>query len=251
MQSQANLLQLVKYPFLVARFWLDAFFVPSAHQFYAGGRMGIGPSESFGFWYWLNLCVVIILLFNAARCAVLQLKNPENDALRIVTLVAMLAFGYAALFAAGRVAENGPEFALHTGLYVAYPFSVFVVLILGVFLRFEPIYRFRLLTVVSSIVSIVFIGLMQWYPLASVDDRMRIHYANDNALYRSVLSSVAAAPNPYTFTFSFKEPCSTNRVLPWLWNETIAEATFPRWYRAKGGEVTLKCPVADPELRPQ
>lgn len=246
MGSHAGLLQLIEYPFLVARFWLDAFFIPAAYRFEGGGRMEIGSSDSFGIWYWLNLCAVAVILANAAMAAFLQLKRPDKDALRMGALLVMLALGFAALFSMGRAAERGLQFALGNGLYVAYPFSVFVVLLLGLLLRPEAIGRLRLFAAGAIIISIASIGLMQLYSLLSVDDRMQEYFANDNAVYMSVLSSAAAAPNPYTFTFSFKEPCRTNRALSWFDNKTIAEVTFPRWYRAKGGEVTLQCPVADP-----
>jgi len=253
--SSSSLIESLGNSFRVAWFWLAPFFVPAHFQFIAGHRMIIAHvpwSLVFRLVNWLLLGglaigLIEMLLQISARREKIRIPWP------IVALLAVLCGSYILLFTFGRIAQKGMQVVTNE-LYVAYPFGLYIAILLGTAFVIGSKDRMARIANRIAIAAVLGIGLMQAGSLTFAANQMKKYFANDNALYDAVLtaSREGLATSPYTFTFSFEQPCKTNYVLPFMYgllgldhDVTLAEAVFPRWYRPDGGETLLACPTAD------
>ena len=189
--------------------------------------------------------------------ACLGTPGQDENPWPVVALLAVLCVSYILLFTFGRVAQRGIQIVT-SELYVAYPFGFYIAILLGTAFVIGSKDRMVRNANRIAVAAVLGIGLMQAVSLTFAANQMRKYFANDNALYDAVLTaSREALPTaPYTFTFSFEQPCKTNYVLPFMrgmvleldHDVTLAEAVFPRWYRQEGGETLLACPTADASI---
>lgn len=249
---------LLPMPFLVLRFWLAPFLLPSLYSFLAGGRMGIVWSLATKPLMLANL--VEGLLFLAAAAGVVwglfqRWRKDGRAALRgrpqpwMAPLI--VALGFAALFVLGRGVSRGIEWALNNGLHASYPFMVmFIPAMLGLagsLLAVLPVRAGRTAATLGGVALTILAGL-QLNALLVTIDRFARFGAPDLAVYRAATAAYAQAGETEAarFTFRFRQPCDINYPLPWFRDGmTIAEAAFPRWYRGDSERV-LDCPVGGP-----